>query len=385
MLRPGPGAARIPAAGLPSRSNRPNEVQAAGATSRRPALRPRSLPRASWSRQTLSCRSRSPQAGSGAACRATARSCSARASLPRTEATAGPVVQGGHELLLDRRGREPGGHGGRHRRSGPRSRAKAWGYSVGGLAVIEPPSTQVARSRRIFSRRRARRRSASSPLSCSLQLVHAPGSIRHRDFPRREPLTAGPAPVPLGPTGSSSSQRPGWLSSSCTPPGFVSTACSSPRVLAARSSAWRTPCSVRASLRAAFRAISCSRASRSRTAQPTAAAQQHQEEQRPAAAIASARLFRRANLPKPIARRRRARLHRLVGQVALHVQREAVGRLVAAVAVLLQRLHHDPVQLAAHQLGQLRRLRVPLGRDRRQRVLRLATAACSAWAAPPRG
>ena len=56
-------------------------------------------------------------------------------------------------------------------------------------------------------------------------------------------------------------------------------------------------------------------------------------------------------LPQPIPRRRRAGLHRLVVQVALHVRGEAVGRLVAAVAVLLQRLHHDPVQLAAHQLA----------------------------------
>ena len=71
-------------------------------------------------------------------------------------------------------------------------------------------------------------------------------------------------------------------------------------------------------------------------------------------------------LPQPVAGRRRAGLHRLVGQVALHVRRQAVGRLVAAVAVLLQRLHHDPVQLAAHQPAQLRRLRAAVGRDRGQ-------------------
>src|SRR5262249_58604771 len=35
-------------------------------------------------------------------------------------------------------------------------------------------------------------------------------------------------------------------------------------------------------------------------------------------------------LAQPVAHRRRARLHRLVGQVAAHVLREAVGRSVAA-------------------------------------------------------
>ena len=63
-------------------------------------------------------------------------------------------------------------------------------------------------------------------------------------------------------------------------------------------------------------------------------------------------LCRRTNFAQPIARRRRTRLHRLVVQVALHVGREGAGRLVAAVAVLLQGLHHDPVQLAAEQLAQ---------------------------------
>ena len=52
-------------------------------------------------------------------------------------------------------------------------------------------------------------------------------------------------------------------------------------------------------------------------------------------------------LAEAVPRRRRARLHRLVAQVALHVGRQGAGRLVAAVAVLLQALHHDPVQLPA--------------------------------------
>jgi hypothetical protein len=40
--------------------------------------------------------------------------------------------------------------------------------------------------------------------------------------------------------------------------------------------------------------------------------------------------------------------HRLVVQVPLQVGGEAVGRVVAALTVLLQTLHHDPVEVAAH-------------------------------------
>ncbi len=75
-------------------------------------------------------------------------------------------------------------------------------------------------------------------------------------------------------------------------------------------------------------------------------------------------------LPQPVCRRRRTRLHRFIRQVALYVHREAVGGLVAAVAVLLQRLHHDPIQFATHQLRQPRRLRPPVGGQRRQAVRR---------------
>ena len=62
-------------------------------------------------------------------------------------------------------------------------------------------------------------------------------------------------------------------------------------------------------------------------------------------------------LPQPVRRRRRTGQHRLVVQVALDVGGEAVGRLVAPGAVLLQRLHHDPVQLAADQRAELLRAR----------------------------
>ena len=75
-------------------------------------------------------------------------------------------------------------------------------------------------------------------------------------------------------------------------------------------------------------------------------------------------------LPQPVAHRRRARLHRLVVQVVLEVHRQAVGRLVAPRPVLLQRLHHDPVEVALDQQGQPGRLRPAAGRDFRQPLRR---------------
>ena len=44
--------------------------------------------------------------------------------------------------------------------------------------------------------------------------------------------------------------------------------------------------------------------------------------------------------------------HRLLIKMPLNVHRKTVGRFVTAVAVLLQGLHHDPVQIAAHERGE---------------------------------
>ena len=60
-------------------------------------------------------------------------------------------------------------------------------------------------------------------------------------------------------------------------------------------------------------------------------------------------------------------LYRLIVQIPRHVRGKCVGRFVAAVAILLQRLHHDPVKFASHQVRELRRLHLPLGRDRSER------------------
>ena len=62
---------------------------------------------------------------------------------------------------------------------------------------------------------------------------------------------------------------------------------------------------------------------------------------------------------------RRPGHHWFVVQMPLNIRREAVGRLVAARAVFFQRFHDDPVQVAAHQMNQFRRLRLaPLRRHR---------------------
>ena len=76
-------------------------------------------------------------------------------------------------------------------------------------------------------------------------------------------------------------------------------------------------------------------------------------------------------LPHLVAHRWRAGRDRLVRQVTLQVQRQRVGRLVAPVAVLLQRLHHDPIEVALDQPSHLRRLRLVAGFDRCRARLRL--------------
>ena len=50
------------------------------------------------------------------------------------------------------------------------------------------------------------------------------------------------------------------------------------------------------------------------------------------------------------------REHRLAGEAALDVHRKSVCRLVAAGAVFFERLHHDPIQIAAQRADKSRRL-----------------------------
>ena len=56
--------------------------------------------------------------------------------------------------------------------------------------------------------------------------------------------------------------------------------------------------------------------------------------------------------------------HRLVCEMALHVHRQAARRFITAVAILLQRLHHDPIQLAPQEIRQFARLGLPALRHR---------------------
>src|SRR5262245_56077707 len=64
----------------------------------------------------------------------------------------------------------------------------------------------------------------------------------------------------------------------------------------------------------------------------------------------------------------RTRFDRLVVHETLDVTGQAVGRLVAPRAFLLERSEYDPVQLAAQRFRELRGLGVPRCCDTRQRV-----------------
>src|SRR5262249_5008146 len=65
---------------------------------------------------------------------------------------------------------------------------------------------------------------------------------------------------------------------------------------------------------------------------------------------------------RPLYQRWRARLHRLVVQVVLDISRKTTGGVVATIAILLQRLHDDPVQLPTEQLPQAPGLALAVGR-----------------------
>ena len=66
-----------------------------------------------------------------------------------------------------------------------------------------------------------------------------------------------------------------------------------------------------------------------------------------------------------VARTRWSRAHRFVGEESFDVGGETVGRLVAAGAVFLDGLHHDPVEVGLDHPAQLLRLDVPgLGEQR---------------------
>ena len=73
-------------------------------------------------------------------------------------------------------------------------------------------------------------------------------------------------------------------------------------------------------------------------------------------------------LPQPIAGPGRRRLDRFVAQMPLDVPRQTAGRVIAPGPILVQALHHDPVQIAAHFLGELGRFGPSASGHVRQRV-----------------
>src|SRR5262249_17247087 len=68
--------------------------------------------------------------------------------------------------------------------------------------------------------------------------------------------------------------------------------------------------------------------------------------------------------------RRRTGFHGFAGQIALDVAGQAVGGLIAPVAILVQRLHRNPVQFTADEPWQLGRLNSAFGGDRGQLLSR---------------
>src|SRR5579884_1415981 len=77
-------------------------------------------------------------------------------------------------------------------------------------------------------------------------------------------------------------------------------------------------------------------------------------------------------LLQTIGRRRRSSENRLLAEIPVDVLCQGSRRVIAAVAILLQRLHHDPVQLTANLPTQAGRFAPPLGRDRGQSLFRFA-------------
>src|SRR5262249_15240518 len=68
-------------------------------------------------------------------------------------------------------------------------------------------------------------------------------------------------------------------------------------------------------------------------------------------------------LAESVHRARRACWYRFIIEIALQIRGESAGRFVAPVTVLIQRLHHDPVQLAAEKQAQAFRIALALRRN----------------------
>src|SRR5581483_11634124 len=57
---------------------------------------------------------------------------------------------------------------------------------------------------------------------------------------------------------------------------------------------------------------------------------------------------------------RRSRDHRLLGAIPLEIRSQARNRVITPAAVFLERLHHNPVEVALEQRSQTERISLPL-------------------------
>src|SRR5687767_5681915 len=65
-------------------------------------------------------------------------------------------------------------------------------------------------------------------------------------------------------------------------------------------------------------------------------------------------------------------MDRLIVEEAQHIGRERAGRVITAIAVLIQGFHDDPVQLAAKQLAEPFRVALAVDRNRSSSCLERA-------------
>ena len=94
--------------------------------------------------------------------------------------------------------------------------------------------------------------------------------------------------------------------------------------------------------------------------------QAHDKEQRNDTNASEEKLIAQDRLSKFVNPAGRPRRNGFTGQIALHVQRQPMGRGISSRAVLLQCLHRDPIQVAANIANQLCRIGSLMLRDTRQ-------------------
>ncbi len=105
----------------------------------------------------------------------------------------------------------------------------------------------------------------------------------------------------------------------------------------------------------------------------------HQQGHRNHRGSCQCRLISACKLAKPITGGRRTRHDRLVVQVMLDILGKLAGRLVTPSTILLHRLHHDPVELAADHAAEFRGFDVAIGGNGRQRLAAADFGAGLGW------